>query len=162
MIAVYPGSFDPVTYGHIDIIERASRLFDEVVVLLMVNDAKPGSFSMQERKEFLEQTTSHLKNVRIEIGSGLTVEYAYNLGARVIIRGIRAVTDYEYEMQMGTANMALNSEVETIFMVAQPAYSFLSSSIAKSIAINNGDLSNFVPPAVAKRMIEELYEKAKK
>ena len=156
MIAVYPGSFDPVTYGHIDIIERAARMYDELVILLMVNDAKPGTFSMQERKEFLEQTTAHLKNVRVEIGSGLTVEYAYNLGARVIIRGIRAVTDYEYEMQMGTANMALNSEVETVFLLAKPEYSFLSSSITKSIAINNGDLTMFVPPVVAKRMQEEL------
>ncbi len=159
MIAVYPGSFDPVTYGHLDIIERAARMFDEVVVLLMVNDAKPGTFTMQERKEMIESTITHLKNVRVEIGSGLTVEYAYNLGARVIIRGIRAVTDYEYEMQMGTANLALNPQVETIFMMAKPEYSFLSSSIAKSIAINDGDLDYFVPPFVARRMKEELIKK---
>lgn len=159
MIAVYPGSFDPVTFGHIDIIERAAKMFDEVVVLLMVNESKSGTFSMEERKEMLEMTTSHIPNVRVEIGSGLTVEYAYNLGARVIIRGIRAVTDYEYEMQLGTANMSLNSEVETVFLLAKPEYSFLSSSIAKSIAVCDGDLSKFVPEPVARRMKEELVRK---
>jgi len=148
MIAVYPGSFDPITYGHIDIIERASNLYDELIILIMKNDEKSGTFTMDERKEMIQQTTCHLKNVRVEVGEGLTVDAADKLGASVLIRGIRAVSDYEYEMQLATANMTLKPTIETVFLLAKPEYSFLSSSTSKTIAKNNGDLSFFVPDCV--------------
>ena len=156
MIAVYPGSFDPITYGHLDIIERASKLYDEVIVLLMVNDEKKGTFTMEERKEMIDGATKHLENVRCEIGSGLTVDCCHRLNGNVLIRGVRAVSDYEYEMQLATANMALAKDIETVFLLARPKYSFLSSSVAKTIAANNGDLSFFVPPYVAEKMLEKF------
>lgn len=157
MIALYPGSFDPITYGHLDIILRAAKLFDKVIVLIMLNEQKNGTFSYQERKKMIEQCTSSLGNVEVHVGSGLTVDYALKVKADVLIRGVRAVSDYEYEMQLATTNMALNSEIETLFLMAKPEYSFLSSSTAKTIAKNGGDLSYFVPANVA----EKLYKKYK-
>ncbi len=155
MIAVYPGSFDPITYGHLDIIERAAALYDKLVILIMRNDDKNGTFSFEERKAMIEETVSHLDNVVCEIGSGLTIDVASKLDARVLIRGIRAVSDYEYEMQLATANMTLNNQIETVFLLAKPEYSFLSSSTAKAIAKNNGDLSCFVPKSVATKLMEK-------
>ncbi|HPX33366.1 MAG TPA: pantetheine-phosphate adenylyltransferase [Erysipelotrichaceae bacterium] len=157
MIALYPGSFDPITYGHLDIILRAAKLCEKVIIVIMSNDEKDGTFSCEERKKMIEQCTSTLENVEIHIGSGLTIDYALKVNANVLIRGVRAVTDYEYEMQLATTNMALNSDIETLFLMAKPEYSFLSSSTAKTIAKNGGDLSYFVPDNVAK----ELYQKYK-
>jgi len=156
MKAIYPGSFDPITYGHIDIIKRAAALVDELIIVIMMNDAKSGTFTFEERKEMVEHSIQDLKNVRVEIGSGLTVDFAKKVGAKLIIRGIRAVSDYEYEMQLATANMTLAYDIETIFLLSKPEYSFLSSSTAKTIAKNKGDLSCFVDPYVAKRMLEKL------
>ena len=157
MKAIYPGSFDPITYGHLDIIERASAIFDEVVVLLMTNDEKQGTFTMQERCDMISECIGEFKNVSVMIGSGLTVRVAEEIGATIMVRGIRAVTDYEYELQLATANMLLAPDVHTVFLVAKPQYSFLSSSTAKTIAKNNGDISAFVPPNVERRM-KGIYE----
>ncbi len=155
MRALYPGSFDPVTYGHLDIIERAASLFDELIIVIMTNDEKHSTFTMEERKQLLQHCTGHLKNVRVEIGSGLTVDFAEKLDSQVLIRGVRAVSDYEYEMQLATANMTLKPKIETIFLLARPQYSFLSSSTAKTIAKNKGDLRNFVPDFVAEKLKEK-------
>ncbi|MGI6608546.1 MAG: pantetheine-phosphate adenylyltransferase [Erysipelotrichaceae bacterium] len=157
MIALYPGSFDPITYGHLDIILRAARLCEKVIVVIMPNDEKAETFSYEERKKMIEQCITSLKNVEVHLGTGLTIDYALKVNADVLIRGVRAVSDYEYEMQLATTNMALNSEVETLFLMAKPEYSFLSSSTAKTIAKNGGDLSYFVPENVALK----LYEKYK-
>ena len=154
--AIYPGSFDPITYGHIDIIERAAQVFDEVVVVIMNNDEKKGTFTNEERYDMVEHVIEKYGNVSVQIGDGLTVEYARKLGANILIRGIRAVTDYEYEMQLATANMVLAPDVHTVFLVAKPEYSFLSSSTAKSIASYHGDISAFVPDYV-KEKLEKKY-----
>ncbi|MBQ1877758.1 MAG: pantetheine-phosphate adenylyltransferase [Erysipelotrichaceae bacterium] len=154
--AIYAGSFDPITLGHLDIIERGSVLFDELIILLMVNEEKNSLFSMEERKKMIEDSTRHLKNVRVEIGDGLTVEVARSLDCRILLRGIRAVTDYEYELQLATANMTLEPEIETVFLVSKPYLSFLSSSTVKTIAKNHGDISMFVPENVRK-ILEDLY-----
>lgn len=158
MKAIYPGSFDPITYGHLDIIERASLLYEELVIVIMNNDEKKCFFSVEERVDMIKQTTKHLKNVSVEIGEGLTVNYARSIGANVLIRGIRAVSDYEYELQLASANMQLASDIETIFLLAKPEYSFLSSSTAKTIAKNSGDLTKFVPDIVVKKLAQ-AYKK---
>ena len=158
MKAIYPGSFDPITYGHVDIIERASEVFDELVIAIMQNDDKNALFTEEERAEMCRKSTAHIKNVSVMIGSGLTVNFAKKIGATILVRGIRAVTDYEYEMQLATANMALDSDIHTVFLVAQPQFSFLSSSTAKTIAKNKGDLRFFVPDCVAEELVKK-YEK---
>jgi pantetheine-phosphate adenylyltransferase len=155
MLAIYPGSFDPITYGHLDIIERAANLVDKLLIVIMMNDEKQGTFTFEERRDMVVQATRHLKNVEVIIGDGLTAEFAERKGAGIIIRGIRAVSDYEYEMQLATANMALNSEIHTVFLVAQPQFSFLSSSTAKTIAKNKGDLRFFVPDCVAEELVKK-------
>ncbi len=155
-IACYPGSFDPITNGHLDIIRRASKMFDEVYVTIMVNPKKKVTFSQEERKEMIEKCVANLKNVKVVIGQGLTVDFARQLGAVSLIRGIRAVADYEYELQQATANMMLNDEIESIFFVARPEYSFLSSSVAKEIAINGGDISKFIPSEINDFVLQEL------
>ncbi len=154
--AIYPGSFDPITYGHLDIIERASQVFDEVVVVIMNNDEKKGTFTNEERMDMVQHVIDRFDNVTVQIGDGLTVEYARSLGANILIRGIRAVTDYEYEMQLATANMVLAPDVHTVFLVAKPEFSFLSSSTAKSIASYKGDITAFVPEYV-KEKLENKY-----
>jgi pantetheine-phosphate adenylyltransferase len=146
--AIYPGSFDPITYGHLDIIQRASRLYDEVIVVIMPNDEKKALFSLTERTAMIEQTISGLKNVSVQVGEGLTVDYARKLKAGVLLRGIRAVSDYEYELQLATANMMRAPDIETVFLLSKPEYSFLSSSAVKTIAKNHGDVSNMVPKPV--------------
>ncbi|SJZ74442.1 pantetheine-phosphate adenylyltransferase [Anaerorhabdus furcosa] len=147
-IACYPGSFDPITNGHLDIIKRASKMFDEVIVTIMVNPKKKVTFDQQERKEMIEKCTKDLPNVKVVVGEGLTVDFATKLNATALIRGIRAVADYEYELQQATANMMLNDHIETLFFVARPEFSFLSSSVAKEIAFNGGDISKFIPEAI--------------
>ena len=159
MKACYPGTFDPITNGHIDIIERASQMFDEVIVLIMRNPTKKCLFSEEERKSFIEESVADLPNagkIRVMIGSGLTVEFAASIGASAIIRGIRAVSDYEYELMQATANMHLNSSIETLLLIARPEYSFLSSSVVKEIGVNHGDISALVPAPILERVSEEL------
>ena len=155
MKAIYPGSFDPITYGHIDIISRACQVFDELVIVIMVNDEKSGSFTMEERLQMVKECIRRYKNVSVVVGDGLTVDFARKIGATVLVRGIRAVSDYEYELQLATANMTLAEDIHTVFMLAKPEYSFLSSSTAKVIAKNHGDLSAFVPENVAEKLREK-------
>lgn len=157
--AMYPGSFDPITVGHMDIIERASKLFDEVVVAIMINPKKTVSFTQLERKEFIEKSCKHLKNVKVVIGHGLTIQLAQELDINILIRGIRAVVDYEYELQQATSNMMLAPNIETVFLVSKPEYSFLSSSISKEIATYGGDISKFIPDAIHNEVIEKLKKK---
>lgn len=156
MKAIYPGSFDPITYGHVDIIRRAAEMFDELVVVVLINDAKKPLFTTEERVKMLEETIGSIPNVKVKSSSGLTVEFARQENAKVIIRGIRAVMDYEYELQQSTINMMLADEIETVFLLARPEYSFLSSSAAKTVASYNGDLTHFVPTNIAKRLEEKL------
>ena len=153
--AVYPGTFDPMTRGHLNIIERASAMYDEVIVLIMYNGVKKCTFTELERKEMIERETTHLNNVKVHIGQGLTVHTASALGAEVMIRGIRATSDYEYELQIATANMMLDPKGETVFLMSRPEYSFVSSTTVKEIAMFHGELSNFVTPYVRQCLMQK-------
>lgn len=153
--AVYPGSFDPCTNGHLDIITRASKLFDEVVVAVLTNSSKLPAFSIDERCEMLKQAASHLDNVKVFSFSGLLVDFMKQYPGGVIIKGLRAVSDFEYEFQMALTNRTLSSDVETLFLHTSEKYMFLSSSIVREIAAYGGSLSGLVPecliPAIKKR-----------
>jgi len=145
--AVCPGSFDPITNGHLDVIERASGLFDEVVIAVLVNNSKTGLFTIEERIEMITESVQHLKNVKVDTWSGLLVDYcrAHNIAA--IVKGLRAVSDFDYELQMAQMNLQLKG-VDTLLMATKPAYSFLSSSLVREIARYGGDVSNLVPSRV--------------
>lgn len=158
MKVMYPGSFDPITIGHVDLIERCSSMFDEVIVAIMGNDDKSGTFTFEERLEMIEASITHLHNVKVEIGTGLTVDFAKKHDCKVLVRGIRAVMDYEYELQHATSNRVLNEEIETLFLVASPKYSYISSSVARTIASYDGDLRSFVSDDVAAKLKSKLYE----
>ena len=161
MKACYPGTFDPVTKGHLDIIERAAGLYDEVIVLIMRNPRKNCTFTEEERKSMIETCLKgqpYADKVRVDIGSGLTVEYVKKSGAKTIIRGIRAVSDYEYELQQATANQILAPEIETLFMIAKPMYSFLSSSVVKEIALNGGEIAPYIPAEIISQVEEKLRQ----
>ncbi|MBQ1324524.1 MAG: pantetheine-phosphate adenylyltransferase [Solobacterium sp.] len=162
MKACYPGTFDPITNGHLDVIERASRMFDELDVLIMRNVRKTTTFTEEERKNMLEKAIATLPdhdNIHVLIGTGLTVEMARKVGAQAIVRGIRAVTDYEYELQQATGNQVLAPEIETLFIIARPEYSFLSSSIVKEIAFYDGDISAFIPDVILDEIHGKLTQK---
>lgn len=152
--AIYPGTFDPITKGHLDIIERSAVLFDEVYVVIMKNASKKAMFDEQQRLEMIQHETSHLSNVKVMIGHGLTIQFAKELGCQAIVRGIRATSDYEYELQIATANMMLSSDIETLFMLSKPQYSFVSSSTVKEIASYGGELEKFVTPYIASKLKE--------
>jgi pantetheine-phosphate adenylyltransferase len=145
--AVCPGSFDPVTFGHIDIIERASGQFDEVIVAVLENRTKASLFTVEERMEMIRKTTSHIKNVKIDSWHGLLVDYCKTNGIQAIVKGLRAVTDFDYELQMAQVNLQ-GSGVETMFMATAPSHSFLSSSIVKELAHFGGEVSSMVPGVV--------------
>ena len=153
--AVCPGSFDPVTYGHLDIIKRASAHFDEVVVAVFINSTKQSLFTVEERIEMIKETTKELKNIKVDSWSGLTVEYCKRNKIDVITKGLRAVSDFDYELQMAQMNLQLKG-VDTLLMATKPAYSFLSSSLVREIARYGGDVSNLVPP----RVLQDLASKA--
>lgn len=148
MKAVYPGSFDPITYGHIDLVERSSKIFDEVVVLVMENINKKHFFTHEERMKMVKFAVSYLSNVTIATLNGLLVDYARDNGVKVIIRGLRAVSDFELELQMAHANKAMLPELETLFFMSKPDNSFVSSSMVREIAAFGGDVSKWVPPCV--------------
>lgn len=152
LIAIYPGSFDPVTNGHLDLIERASKLFDHLIVALLGNPEKDALFSLRERTEMLEKSLAHLPNVSLDSFDGLLVEYARRKGARIILRGIRAVSDYEYELQMAMMNRQLEPGLETVFMLPAEAYSYLSSRLVKEVARLGGSVKGLVPPIVEERI----------
>ncbi|MDP3487791.1 MAG: pantetheine-phosphate adenylyltransferase [Bacillota bacterium] len=147
--AVYPGSFDPVTNGHLDVVERSARTFDEVIVAVVHNASKSPMFSIYERMKLLTQVTSHLPNVRVDHFEGLLVSYVRQCNAQVVIKGLRAISDFEYEFQMALMNRTLDSEVETLFMMTSNRYSYLSSSLVKEVARLGGPIDKLVPPLVA-------------
>ena len=151
--AVCPGSFDPVTNGHLDIIGRAAQLYDELTVAVFVNQAKSSLFSVEERREMLEEVTAQYGNVRIDSFEGLVVDYCKEHGIAVIVKGLRAVSDFDYELQMAQMNRGL-AGVDTLFMPTNPEYSFLASSLVKEIAKWGGDVSSLVPSNVLKRLID--------
>lgn len=153
---IYPGSFDPVTKGHLDIIERSSNSFDNVIVAVLQNPSKNPMFTLEERVEMLREVTSHLHNVEVDSFSGLLIDYAHKKGANTIIKGLRAVSDFEYEFQMALMNRKLNSSVETIFMMTSNKYSYLSSSIVKEVARFGGCINGLVPDPIVKRILEKL------
>ncbi len=150
--AIYPGSFDPVTYGHLDIIERSSKMADKLIVGVLMNNAKRPMFTVEERLAMLREETKHLPNVEIKAFEGLTVNFVRECGANVIVRGLRAVTDFEYELQMAQTNRKIAPDLDTIFLTTDLRYAYLSSSIVKEVAHWQGDISAFVPPAVAEQI----------
>lgn len=154
--AIYPGSFDPITKGHMDIISRAAKVFDNVIVVIMHNERKQYLFSEAERLAMIKTACAHLENVECDASDGLSVKYAKAHHAKVMIRGIRAVQDYEFELQNATANMWLDSEIETCFFMAKPEYSFLSSSSVKEMASYHEDVRRFVDDNVAKELKEKF------
>lgn len=153
--AIYPGSFDPITFGHIDIIERAANIVDELVVGVLCNSAKNPLFSLDERVSMIEEMTKDLPNVTVSSFNGLLVDYMREIGATINIRGLRAVTDFEYELQIAQTNHVQNPDMETIFLTTNLKYSYLSSTIVKEFASYGGDISKFVPEPI----IEKIYKK---
>jgi pantetheine-phosphate adenylyltransferase len=153
--AVCPGSFDPVTNGHLDILSRASKLYDEVYVAVLVNKSKKGMFTLEERMDMVRETTTDYGNVVVESFGGLLVDFCRERDIQVIVKGLRAVSDFDYELQMAQMNHSLDG-VETLFLSTNPLYSFLSSSLVKEVATYGGDVSGLVPPMVLKRLTERL------
>ncbi len=156
--AVCPGSYDPVTNGHLDIVERAAGQFDEVVVAVLINKTKQRMFSVDERIEMLAEVTGHLPNVRIDSWQGLLVDYCAANGIGAVVKGLRAVSDFDYELQMAQMNHQL-SGVDTLFMPTKPAYSFLSSSLVKEVATYGGDVTHLLPPSVHRRLIDRVADR---
>ena len=158
-IAIVPGSFDPITYGHIDIIKRSAQLFDEVIVAILVNPDKKYLFTLEEREEMINESIKDFKNVKVDSLSGLLVNYAKKVNSTVIVRGLRAVSDFEYEMQLTFMNKALDDNIETFYMMANKQYSFISSSIVKGVSGFGADLSKFVPKHVEERLEKKVKER---
>ncbi len=154
--AIYPGSFDPPTNGHLDLIERGSHIFDELIVAILRNPDKSPLFSVDERRRMLEELTAGIKNVRIDTFDGLTVDYAANVKASAVLRGIRALSDYEYELQMALMNRKLRPELETVFMMPAEKYSYLSSRLVREVAKLGGDITGLVPGLVGRRLSDKL------
>lgn len=157
-IAVYPGSFDPVTNGHVDIIRRSARTFDKVYVAVLVNSAKKPMFTTQQRMEWIRRATEGLDNVEVDTFSGLLVNYMQEKGARFIIKGLRAVSDFEYEFQMALMNHKLSKEIETLFMMTSAKYQYLSSSIVKEIARHGASLDGLVPDVLKDEILERTQQ----
>lgn len=155
-IAICPGSFDPVTLGHLDIISRASRLFDKVIVAVLCNTSKHPSFTVEERIAFLKEVTKDYDNVEVDSFSGLLVDYAKEKGAVAVVKGLRAVSDFEYEFQMSMINKKLYPEVDTVYLNTSQDYMYLSSSVVKQIASFGGDISNFVPETIHDKIVDRL------
>ncbi len=153
---IYPGSFDPLTNGHLDVIQRATKLFDRVIVAVAKNESKNPLFTLEERLELVERAVKHLPNVEADCFDGLLVDYVQRQSAQAIIRGLRAVSDFEFEFQLALMNRKLNENVETIFMMPKDTYVFLSSRIVKEIARLGGDVSSFVPAHVQKALVGTL------
>ena len=154
--AIYPGSFDPVTLGHYDIIERASRIFEKLIVGILRNSAKSPLFSVEERAKMLEDVTRGLPNVEVQVFDGLLVDFARMNQAKVLVRGLRAVTDFEYELQLAQMNRVLAPEIDTLFLTTNLKYAYLSSSAAKEVAMYGGDIHAFLDPLVAEQVMKKL------
>lgn len=157
--AVYPGSFDPVTRGHLDIIERAAALVDELVVGVLNNNEKTPLFSVEERVNMLLSVTRHIPNVRVEAFSGLSVEFVRQCNASFIVRGLRAVTDFEYELQMAQTNRSIDRGIDTLFFTTELNYAYISSTIVKEVAFYGGDISGFVPEPVVGQVYEKITQR---
>jgi len=157
--AVYPGSFDPITNGHLDVIQRAARLFDRVIVAVAKNESKNPFFSMTQRQELCAKAVGHLPNVTVDAFTGLLVEYVARVQGDAVVRGLRAVSDFEFEFQLALMNRKLNERVETIFMMPKDTYTFISSRLVKEISRLGGDVSSFVPPVVQDALAARLNQK---
>ncbi len=158
-LAVCPGSFDPVTLGHLDIMTRASELFDRVIVLVSANYDKKPSFSAEERMDLIREVTKNIPNIEVDTHDGLLADYVRDCGACAIVKGLRAMTDFEYEFQMALINKKLYPDAETVFLVTKSENMYLSSSVVKQIASFGGDISGFVPPEIADRITERLLRR---
>lgn len=148
-IAIYPGSFDPITKGHLDILKRASKMFDKVIIAVLRNSSKKSFLPVEDRIELIKQSVKEIENIDVAYFEGLTVEYAKKMGAKFLIRGLRAVSDFEYEMQLSQANMSIAPEIGTVFLITKPEYNFISSGIVKELASYGEDVSKFVPESVS-------------
>ena len=153
--AIYSGSFDPLTYGHLDIIERSACIVDELNVAVLKNNAKNPLFSTDERVSMIKELTAHIPNVTVSSFNGLLADYARQIGANIVVRGLRAVTDFEYELQIAQTNHVINPQLDTIFLTTSLEYAYLSSTIVKEVASYGGDISKFVPPEI----IPKIYNK---
>ncbi len=158
--AIYPGSFDPVTYGHLDVIRRSARLVDELIIGVLNNKAKSPLFSVEERVKMLKEVTEDIPNVKIIPFEGLLVDFARKMDAGMVIRGLRAITDFEYELQMAQTNHKMAPEVDTAFLTTSLEYSYLSSTTVKEVAAFGGDISQFVPDSVADRITEKMKKES--
>lgn len=158
-IAIYPGTFDPITFGHIDVMQRAAQMFDKVILLIAVNSNKKNTFTEDERIEMAVGALAHIPNVSVDHFSGLTVDYARKAGAHTIIRGIRAVSDFEYEFQIALMNKKLYPGADTIFLAPDEKYTYLNSTIVRELARYSNDVADFVPGNVAKALIEKFHPK---
>ena len=161
-IAIYPGSFDPITLGHQDIIERAAKMFDKLIVAVLVNRAKSPLFSADERVKMIQMVTGHIDNVEVRSFDGLSVDFAESMGAKVIVRGLRAVTDFEYELQMAQTNRAMKHDIDTIFLTTDLRYAYLSSSIVKEVASYGGQIDLFLPPEIVPLLRNRIKEREHK
>ena len=153
-IAIYPGSFDPITKGHLDILKTGAGIFDKVIIAVAHNTEKKGFLPIEDRVRLIRESVTDLENVEVDSFAGLTIEYAKKKGAKVLIRGLRAVSDFEYELQLSQANSALCEDIKTVFLTTKPKYNFISSSTIREIFVNNGDISKFVPEPVYKYLME--------
>ena len=158
-IAVYPGSFDPVTLGHLDIIERTARIMDRLIIEVLNNNSKTPLFSVEERVNMLRSVTAHITNVEVQSFDGLLVDFVRKNGANVIVRGLRAITDFEYELQLSQTNRIIAPEIDTLFLTTNLKYSYLSSSIVKEIATYHGDISAFLPPEILEQVEKKINDK---
>lgn len=157
--AIYPGTFDPLTYGHLDLIERGSKVFDELIVAIGENPFKTPLFTVAERRQLIQKHTHHLKNVKVDAFKGMLVDYVQGQHANIILRGIRTVSDFEEEFQRALTNRVLNNDLETVFVMTSEQYSFLNSRLIKEVASLGGDVSKFVPPEVEKQLVAKLKKK---
>ena len=159
ILAICPGSFDPVTVGHLDIIKRAAKMFEEVIVVVMTNSSKHPSFTAEERMEMIGAATADIPNVSVDKYDGLLADYAAMRGAGAIVKGLRAMSDFEYEFQMALANRKINAKLDTIFLTTSVECMYLSSSLVREIGRHGGDISGFVPDAIRQRVFDKLYQK---
>ena len=158
--AIYPGSFDPVTLGHYDIIERSSKIFDKLIVGVLNNSAKSPLFSVEERVNMLKDVTSHFPNVEVQSFAGRLIDFVRSTDANVIVRGLRAITDFEYELQLAQMNRVIAPEIDTLFLTTNLKYAYLSSSMAKEVAMYGGDISSFLSPEIAEKVREKYAAQA--
>lgn len=154
--AIYPGSFDPITKGHLDVLKRAASIFDKIIVAVLINSSKKSFLPIEDRIKLIKESCKDLDNIEVDSFDGLTIDYARKKNSNVLIRGLRAVSDFEYEMQLSQTNSALAADINTVFLITKPKYNFISSSTIKEIAQMKGDISKFVPPPVTEYLKEKI------